>query len=215
MVELGPTCDTAHAFQGESHSDTDVASAPTASDGQGDLCSSRPRIDHTLVNTMVGEYRVTGVIGEGGMGTVFAGEQPVIGKRVAINLAHRPGGGFLVKILDFGVAKLTEEGKQDQPGGQAEQSPRPSRQPRHKVSPSHSRTVLAKAVRINREWSAYESTGKGPSCPEGPLLSRRAPPAWKGSARDKAGSCRPALHISSPSSGVRFIVRLGERLHGA
>ena len=35
---------------------------------------------------MVGEYRVTGLIGEGGMGTVYAGIQPLIGKKVAIKV---------------------------------------------------------------------------------------------------------------------------------
>jgi hypothetical protein len=36
--------------------------------------------------TMVGEYQVTGVIGEGGMGTVYSGVQPVIDKKVAIKV---------------------------------------------------------------------------------------------------------------------------------
>ncbi len=44
------------------------------------------RWDHKLVGTMVGEYKVTRVIGEGGMGTVFAGTQPLIGKEVAIKV---------------------------------------------------------------------------------------------------------------------------------
>ncbi|MDP1829587.1 MAG: serine/threonine-protein kinase [Archangium sp.] len=42
-----------------------------------------------IIGTMIGEYRVKGVIGEGGMGQVYEGLQPVIGKRVAIKLLRR------------------------------------------------------------------------------------------------------------------------------
>ena len=41
------------------------------------------------IGSMVGEYRVKGLIGEGGMGQVYEGYQPVIGKRVAIKLLRR------------------------------------------------------------------------------------------------------------------------------
>ena len=43
----------------------------------------------TLSGAMVGEYRLKGIIGEGGMGQVYEGVQPVIGKRVAIKLLRR------------------------------------------------------------------------------------------------------------------------------
>ncbi|MBU1413023.1 serine/threonine protein kinase [Myxococcota bacterium] len=39
-----------------------------------------------LIGTMVGEYEVTGWIGEGGMGAVLSGIQPLIGKKVAIKI---------------------------------------------------------------------------------------------------------------------------------
>ncbi len=39
--------------------------------------------------TMVGEYRVERKLGAGTFGEVYAGEQPLIGKRVAIKLLHR------------------------------------------------------------------------------------------------------------------------------
>jgi eukaryotic-like serine/threonine-protein kinase len=39
--------------------------------------------------TMVGEYRVDKLLGTGSFGEVYAGEQPLIGKRVAIKLLHR------------------------------------------------------------------------------------------------------------------------------
>ena len=39
-----------------------------------------------LIGSMVGEYEVTGWIGEGGMGAVLSGIQPLIGKKVAIKI---------------------------------------------------------------------------------------------------------------------------------
>jgi serine/threonine protein kinase len=45
--------------------------------------------DDLQVGQMVAEYKVTGVLGKGGMGTVYAGVQPVIGKRVAIKVLQR------------------------------------------------------------------------------------------------------------------------------
>src|SRR5262249_9020407 len=35
---------------------------------------------------MVGEYRIEGIIGEGGMATVYAAIHPVIGKRAAVKV---------------------------------------------------------------------------------------------------------------------------------
>ena len=42
-----------------------------------------------LIGQMLGEYRLKGIVGEGGMGQVYEGVQPVIGKRVAIKLLRR------------------------------------------------------------------------------------------------------------------------------
>jgi eukaryotic-like serine/threonine-protein kinase len=39
-----------------------------------------------LIGVMVGEYKITSKIGEGGMGTVYAAIQPLIGKKVAIKV---------------------------------------------------------------------------------------------------------------------------------
>src|SRR5438105_8140142 len=42
----------------------------------------------SLVGRSVGNYRVVAKIGEGGMGSVYLGEHPMIGKRVAIKTLH-------------------------------------------------------------------------------------------------------------------------------
>ena len=39
--------------------------------------------------TMVGEYRIDRRLGAGTFGAVYAGEQPLIGKRVAVKVLHR------------------------------------------------------------------------------------------------------------------------------
>jgi serine/threonine protein kinase len=79
----------------------------------------------SLINTTVGNYRVTGILGEGGMGAVYLGEHPVIGRKVAIKVLHSAlardqdivarffnearaihliGHPNIVEILDFGQA---------------------------------------------------------------------------------------------------------------
>jgi len=45
------------------------------------------------VGTWIGDYRITGEIGHGGMTTVYGGEHPVIGKRVAIKVLHAQHAG--------------------------------------------------------------------------------------------------------------------------
>jgi serine/threonine-protein kinase len=76
-----------------------------------------------LINTTVGNYRVTKLLGEGGMGMVYLGEHPVIGRKVAIKVLHHAlaadkdivarffnearaihmiGHANIVEILDFG-----------------------------------------------------------------------------------------------------------------
>ncbi|MBU1218881.1 protein kinase [Myxococcota bacterium] len=47
---------------------------------------SLSNVPDSLVGQMVGEYKVTGIIGKGGMGWVYSGEHPIIGKKVAIKV---------------------------------------------------------------------------------------------------------------------------------
>jgi serine/threonine-protein kinase len=61
-----------------------VASA-VAGSGAMPVVAASGRSD-SLVGAMVGEYQVTTLIGEGGMGTVYGGVQPLIGKKVAIKV---------------------------------------------------------------------------------------------------------------------------------
>ncbi|MEW6432861.1 MAG: serine/threonine-protein kinase [Myxococcota bacterium] len=44
--------------------------------------------DEQLVGQTVGSFKITRIIGRGGMGTVFMGEQSIIGSKVAIKFLH-------------------------------------------------------------------------------------------------------------------------------
>ena len=48
-----------------------------------------PREEDLRPGTMIGEYRVEGKLGEGGMATVFSATHPLIGKKVAIKVISR------------------------------------------------------------------------------------------------------------------------------
>ena len=77
---------TAHSAAGVSSSD-DYGSAPSTPAGSGPIAVGRDLSLET--GQMVDQYQITGRLGQGGMGTVYAGLQPVIGKRVAIKVLQR------------------------------------------------------------------------------------------------------------------------------
>src|SRR5262245_28064952 len=49
---------------------------------------AEPATDDLVAGTVVGEYRIEGEIGRGGMGRVYAAVHPVIAKRAAIKVLH-------------------------------------------------------------------------------------------------------------------------------
>jgi eukaryotic-like serine/threonine-protein kinase len=64
-----------------------VISAQLPPSGSGAVAALLPHQPSDLMpGTMVGEYRIEGKLGEGGMGQVFAAIHPVIGKRAAIKV---------------------------------------------------------------------------------------------------------------------------------
>jgi serine/threonine-protein kinase len=60
----------------------------------------------SLVGMTLGDYRVTGRLGEGSMGEVFSGEQPLIGKKVAIKVLK-----VEVAADPSNVARMLEEAR--------------------------------------------------------------------------------------------------------
>ncbi|MBN2723506.1 MAG: protein kinase [Deltaproteobacteria bacterium] len=57
-------------------------------DNQEDIIKpdSLSNIPENLIGQMAGEYIITGIIGKGGMGWVYSGEHPIIGKKVAVKV---------------------------------------------------------------------------------------------------------------------------------
>ena len=67
--------------------DSRLGTGETVSTGGLGLGDARPTQDLTT-GMMVGEYQLEGLLGEGGMGRVYAATHPVIAKRAAIKILH-------------------------------------------------------------------------------------------------------------------------------
>ena len=67
-----------------------VSAGGTPSDHSGPTdVGAEGGVDYLAPGTMVGEYRVTTKLSEGGMGEVYAGVHPLIDKKVAIKVIRR------------------------------------------------------------------------------------------------------------------------------
>jgi serine/threonine protein kinase len=66
-----------------------LASCPYGNAGTLSMDPQPPALSDLEAGSTVGEYRVTGLLGEGGMGKVYAGIHPLIGRKVAIKLISR------------------------------------------------------------------------------------------------------------------------------
>ncbi len=64
---------------------SDAPTAPSAADRKAN--AAKEPVDD-LCGTMVGSFRLSRCLGRGGMGTVYLGEHPVIGSKVAIKFLH-------------------------------------------------------------------------------------------------------------------------------
>ena len=82
-AQSGPS---APSTVGESPSAQDIGTQPTQTPLTGGDRPDTGKIRDTLVGSMVGEYQITGIIGKGGMGTVYSAVQPLIGKDVAVKV---------------------------------------------------------------------------------------------------------------------------------
>ncbi len=65
-----------------------------------------PKADEIVEGTLIGDYRVEGKLDEGGMGTVYRGVHPVIGKKVAIKVLHPH-----VATQELAVARFIQEAR--------------------------------------------------------------------------------------------------------
>lgn len=82
----GPACERCGAVHPAAEPCPDPRSAPTL-DREGEVSGPALAPD-PLLGTQVGSFRIVRTLGRGGMGTVYLGEHPAIGSRVAIKFLH-------------------------------------------------------------------------------------------------------------------------------
>lgn len=91
-AQLAPGFGPEAAAPGDAWSPGEATQILPEEDGSGGEAAAR-RVPELPPGTRVGDYEITGILGHGGMATVYSARHPVIGKHVAVKVLRDPLGG--------------------------------------------------------------------------------------------------------------------------